>query len=334
MIYIKPSFYDKFKCIASACTDNCCIGWEIDVDDEALSAYEQVEGDFGCRLRENITKSADGSTCFKLCAGERCAFLNKDNLCDIIINCGEGSLCEICKEHPRFYEWFPGVTECGLGLCCEEVCRILLENDEMFTLEEDNDGEKIELDSQEEIYESDLYIFIAGLRDDFFKILSDKKQTLGDRVARLLEKTEQFTGEVCRLKNDREIIRMYEQTEPVDDAWAEYISALKENIDGILSIEEEFKSKAFNASLYAKCLAYILYRHLIKSVFDRCIAQRVCFCVECLRFIMLSDMKSFCETGKLSAAERVNNLKRWSKQIEYSEENTDLLIFGSDDYGQ
>ena len=163
MIYIKPCFYDNFKCKADKCTDNCCIGWEIDIDDETLEKYNAVSGDFGDILRANIIKSPDGSNCFKLKEKERCAFLNENNLCDIIINCGENALCDICREHPRFYEWFPGVTECGLGLSCEEVCRIILENNAPLTFSEYNDGEKIQLTDKNDIAESDTYIFFSWI---------------------------------------------------------------------------------------------------------------------------------------------------------------------------
>ena len=119
MFTIKPDFYDSFKCIADKCTDSCCIGWEIDVDEFALEKYNNINNDFGKKIRSQIIKSEDGSNCFALAENERCPFLNQRNLCDIIINCGEDHLCDICREHPRFYEWFVGVTECGLGLCCE-----------------------------------------------------------------------------------------------------------------------------------------------------------------------------------------------------------------------
>ena len=36
MKYHKPSFFDQFKCIGSACTDTCCAGWEIEVDEGIL----------------------------------------------------------------------------------------------------------------------------------------------------------------------------------------------------------------------------------------------------------------------------------------------------------
>ena len=35
-----PSYYKKFKCIADKCHHNCCIGWEIDIDDEALGTID------------------------------------------------------------------------------------------------------------------------------------------------------------------------------------------------------------------------------------------------------------------------------------------------------
>ncbi len=165
MFIIKPDFYDDFKCIAGECTDSCCIGWEIDVDDMAFEKYNKINTPFGDKIRSQITKSEDGISCFKLSENERCPFLNENNLCDIIINCGEESLCDICREHPRFYEWFPGVTECGLGLCCEEVCRILLESEGPFSLTEESDGEEIVLEAKEDVAESDLYIFLSAFRE-------------------------------------------------------------------------------------------------------------------------------------------------------------------------
>ncbi len=323
MIYIKPWFYDSFKCISSKCTDNCCIGWEIDVDDETLSKYNQVKGDFGNRIAENLIESDDGSTCFRLCENERCAFLNKDNLCDIIINCGKNYLCDICREHPRFYEWFPGVTECGLGLCCEEVCRILLESEEDFSLVEYNDGEEITLQEKDEIAESDTYIFISAFRESLFDILFNKTLTFEEKLVKILSKTESFTGEKIKLRNDKNLLSLYMKTEPIDENWKEFISDLNSTEIGDTSILWEQ-----NNETYSKLLSYILYRHLIKSVFDGCVAQRVCFAVESLRFITMCDMKNYNEKGSVNLTDRIDNIKRWSKQVEYSEENTEILIFG------
>ena len=30
---VYPDYYPEFRCSASACKHNCCIGWEIDIDE-------------------------------------------------------------------------------------------------------------------------------------------------------------------------------------------------------------------------------------------------------------------------------------------------------------
>ena len=243
MFTIKPDFYDSFKCIADKCTDSCCIGWEIDVDDVALEKYNKINTDFGEEICSQIIKSEDGSSCFSLCENERCPFLNKKNLCDIIINCGEDYLCDICREHPRFYEWFAGVTECGLGLCCEEVCRILLENEEPFSLVEESDGEKIVFENQEDVAESDFYIFLSAFREKLFEFLFNKDMSFEDKLVKVLSKTEEFCGEKIIIRNYKNSLEVYKKTEPIDEKWNAFIEALNNNFENIIKIEEEFQEK-------------------------------------------------------------------------------------------
>ncbi len=241
MFYIKPDFYDEFKCIADKCTDSCCIGWEIDVDENAFEKYKKINTPFGEKIRSQIIKSEDESNCFSLCENERCPFLNESNLCDIIINCGEEYLCDICREHPRFYEWFVGVTECGLGLCCEEVCRILLENDEPFSLIEESDGEEMILETKENVAESDFYIFLSAFRENLFEILFNKNMSFEEKLVKVLSKTESFCGEKIKIRNYKNSLEFYKKTEPIDEIWTGYINDLVDKYENILKIEKEFQ---------------------------------------------------------------------------------------------
>ena len=152
MKYVYPNYYGQFKCIADKCKHSCCIGWEIDVDDETFDLYKEVDGDFGARILSEIENSNDGTRHFRLGECERCPFLNERNLCDIILNLGEESLCDICTEHPRFTNEYYGVIEKGLGLCCEETARIILFFDEPFALEvyEDDSDEDITAEERNE----------------------------------------------------------------------------------------------------------------------------------------------------------------------------------------
>lgn len=130
-----PSYYLDFKCIASKCRHTCCAGWEIDIDEATLSLYQS---------NPKLMAKIKGNS-FIMGEDLRCPFLNKDNLCEIILDKGEDYLCDICTEHPRFYNYRGRIEEVGIGLCCEEAARLILsstdnsllsDSDEVLTDEE------------------------------------------------------------------------------------------------------------------------------------------------------------------------------------------------------
>lgn len=92
MIFRYPDYYEKFSCIAGACEDTCCAGWEIDIDDKSYEYYKTVGGAFGEMLRQNIKEyendeeDAYESHGFILKEGRRCPFLNENQLCVIYQN--------------------------------------------------------------------------------------------------------------------------------------------------------------------------------------------------------------------------------------------------------
>lgn len=128
---VAPAYYGRFACIKGACRHSCCIGWEIDIDPDTLRIYQQAQGKMGERLKSGIDSD---NGCFRLDAEERCPFLNGEGLCDIILQMGEESLCQICADHPRFRNFFSDRTEIGLGLCCEAAARLILTDDEPLRL--------------------------------------------------------------------------------------------------------------------------------------------------------------------------------------------------------
>ena len=130
-----PKYYNRFRCIAERCTHSCCVGWEIDVDEATLSLYRTLEGEIGEQIRESITVSEDGSSCFALRPDGRCPHLDDCGLCRIISALGDGALCDICAEHPRFYNEVAGRTECGVGASCEEAARLILAERDYASIE-------------------------------------------------------------------------------------------------------------------------------------------------------------------------------------------------------
>ena len=128
-----PDFYDSFHCIGGKCPDNCCIGWELDIDDDTYEYYRSVKGPFGERLRANMSgaeKSSESeSVSFRLQVDGRCPFLNAENLCDICLELGPDALCRICTDYPRYsFEWGDAIEK-SLTLSCPEAGRLLFLND-------------------------------------------------------------------------------------------------------------------------------------------------------------------------------------------------------------
>ena len=119
-----PDVCAGFRCLAGACRHTCCEGWEIDIDAESMKRYRGMRGAFADRLRESI--SPDPAPHFILTDGERCPMLTGDGLCELILREGEGALCQICADHPRFRNYWSDRVEMGLGLACEEAARLIL----------------------------------------------------------------------------------------------------------------------------------------------------------------------------------------------------------------
>ena len=169
-----PDYYSLFRCIAGRCRHNCCIGWEIDVDGDSLAAYDQIGGEMGERLHKCIDRSGEMPH-FILSEQERCPFLNGKNLCDLILYGGEGMLCQICTDHPRYRSFFSERTEIGVGLCCEEAARLILTKPEKTTLVVTGEGE---LDEEGTA--------LLTLRDHLFAIAQNREEPINQRMEQIL----------------------------------------------------------------------------------------------------------------------------------------------------
>lgn len=125
MVIYVPDYYNQFKCIADKCKHTCCKGWEIDVDDESMKRFSEYNDI--CSRIEDASFILEGED-------ERCPFLREDLLCQMIIDHGENFICDICKDHPRFRNYYDDRIEMGLGLCCEAVCDLIVDNKGKFSL--------------------------------------------------------------------------------------------------------------------------------------------------------------------------------------------------------
>lgn len=311
MILRKPDFYDRFKCIAGRCTDTCCVGWEIDVDENSQEAYRKVIGVFGDKLRDNIE---DGH--FKLQPHDRCPFLDKNNLCEIFTNLGESSLCNICREHPRFVEVYGDIMEKGIGLCCEEAVRLLLEGEGplAFTGEECDEPEDEIDDDDREIRDQVLYE-----REQIFATLADDSLTFQERLYDAFGFSEGTP--FAPLEDAGAYVELLANTESFGPAWDEALARIKKRIASGAISDQGFFSE--NESM--RILAYLVYRHYVKCLFDGHEQGKRLFAVFFWNVVRLFTRELAGDATHPvqdnDSAIKINAIKILSRQLEYCEEN-------------
>lgn len=307
MILTFPTFYRDFKCIANRCTDSCCIGWEIDIDSAAYDKYRLMPESF----QKNIAV-CDGVAHFVLTQDERCPFLQKDGLCKIILEHSEDMLCDICREHPRFYEWYGNYKDAGVGLCCEEAVRLLLESEKALEYETVETQEISDDDTPEDICKS-----VFELRKSLFSIINDRSLTLSDRIERCFLKigAKDVIAPCSADEFFAECVEIAKEMSPFDELWEKYILRL-EALDFQEVKERINKALSENQIRYEKSLSYFVFRHFVKACFDGDLLSHFKFAVIMTILEMLID----CVNGDL-----LFNTRYLSKQIEYSEENIDAL---------
>lgn len=286
---VSPDYYDSFKCIAERCRHTCCAGWEIDIDERSLNKYKNYSGPLSERFLAYIEPDDEGAH-FKLIENEeRCPFLNKSGLCDIISELDETWLCDICTDHPRFRNYFDDRTEIGLGLCCEEAARLILDgNDEpLLNLEpEQNDP-------------------FAEVRRNAFSIIFDRTLTWAQRCDNICKL---FGAELPR-RTVSETACLYDGLEYMSPQWHEMLEALKRNSDIVNNL--------YIPNTSERLLHYFIYRHLANGVYENDFDLRIIFSVMSTQMIVAMS-----KTG-----EDIHECARiYSSEIEYSDENIDILL--------
>ena len=289
MLYVEPDFYGKFQCIADKCAHSCCLGWEIDIDEDTAALYEGLPGELGEELRQQMCREPEPHFC--LTEEERCPFLNEKGLCRLILGFGEDVLCDICREHPRFYNDFPQRQEAGLGLCCEEVARLLLAGEGPLELVYDRD-ETGETEEPE----------LIALRGRLFKILGDFSLPMEERISRCCQGMD-----VGPLVFDSAYWRnFFLGLERMDEEWRL----------ALLTVGQDVSPLPGDAK-HTRLMQYMLYRHFA-SAEDRAQAGLILqFCVLSLRLLWAMEQ---------SGGELAELVRLWSAEIEYSDENIGKIV--------
>ena len=297
------SYYPKFKCIAEKCQHTCCAGWEINIDEQSLNKYEQCVSNFSHTLKKgiNFKKSKFKSDKFK-----RCAFLNNDGLCELIINLGEKNLCQVCADHPRFRSFFNDRTETGLGFCCEEASRIILSyKDKIEPMLINDDEIKTELDFNQKN--------VLDFRNEALQIIQDRTTCINERIENLLKKCK------ANIQDDefKKILKTFLSFERIDKNWSKRLK----------NVDKDFNKRTEeNLSIYCEqFLVNSIYRHLSDAEDTIWVRARAIACVFSW-WIVKSVIKKELTVATDIFDLTVDVVREFSTEVEYSQKNLNKLF--------
>ena len=283
-----PEYYKHFKCIADKCSHSCCIGWELDVDEDTAEKYASLTDGYG----KEITKSIEwGETPhFKLCENDCCPHLDERGLCRIISNLGEDYLCHICREHPRFYNDTPHGKEVGIGMSCEEAARLILSSDGYLNIEEIGEAD----DAENEFFFDPL-----PLRERIYSLLSDRSLPYAQRLQAISDGHEISLDVIDR----RSLIGSLEY--------------LDEGHKALFSdFSSEFETPKELDLPLERALAYFIYRHCSSAWDEEEFRAALGFSLFCERLICSLSVSGV----NIHEAARIV-----SEELEYSEDNTERI---------
>lgn len=295
MISLYPTFYHTFQCKADQCHHTCCQKWTIDVDEETAKLYQTLPTPLGEDLRKFMTVDDEGYYFMFSDKQPTCPLLREDGLCRVVLELGEDSLCDTCHMHPRFYKYIEDLELCGVGLSCEESVEKLLatEGDQLqFTIEDDD----CEFTAED-----------RPVLENIFDLLA-----LGINPA-ICQFTLNHSIHYCQ-----ELVTIYKKTEPIDEEWTKQLA----HLEAILSSTEAsttmdlLKADTIDVSALNKVYQYILYRQ-IDMLAEYSLESLVRYAFDATVFIALLTH----QFGNLP-----EQIRRWSEQIEYDEDNVAFLF--------
>lgn len=297
------NYYPFFKCVAGSCKHTCCAGWEMCIDEQSLLSYKNDASEFSNALKKgiNFRKSK-----FNADKSGRCAFLNDKGLCEIIINLGEQSLCQVCRDHPRFKSFFNDRIELGLGFCCEAAAKMILSfEDKIALIPVKDDGTVQENDFNQKN--------ILAFREKVLLTLQDRNIPIGDRIDSLLTECKASVLD----KDFSKIIKRFLSLERLNKSWTKRLKGASKNFT---------KRTDEKLSLYAEqFLVNSIYRHLSDAEDTMSVRARAIACV-----LSWWVINSIIENEKCISIDLLtltaDIVREFSAEVEYSQKNLDKLF--------
>ena len=262
MKLVTPSFYKDFKCIAGACPDSCCQGWEVDADEASLAYYKTIGGEIRERIESVLDEDEYGNTIFRLTPKKRCPFLNDDNLCDMHIAIGGEHTPFTCRTFPRFINDFGGTREMGVSYSCPVAADMMWnEKTDFDFVSEIND-----LPPSLNDIDAELYFKLLTARKKAYEIVKNPDRPLNKRMIELLDFGVDLQNEIEPYEQGSApapFVSTFDNPELINPEWRKKVK------------NAEFNPSAINSKSCENIAVYFLFRYFMQAVYDGDVLSKI-----------------------------------------------------------
>lgn len=298
MKIVKPTFYKDFKCIAGACPDSCCQGWEVDADEESLEYYKAL--DPALEIKQRIDRVLDrdefDNVIFTLAPKKRCPFLNDENLCDMHIAIGGEHTPVTCRNFPRFIYDFGGTREIGISYSCPVASDMMYNLGEHLSFEEEITDEMPSLND----IDAQTYFTLLNARKKAYAIVQNDSKPLNERLAELLDfgvEIQNQLGEYNEGDDEISFSDVFKNPELINPEWAKRVAN-----PNIKSIETNYANE--------NIASYFIYKYMLQAVYDLDVLSKIKMAVVGILVNTYFGESSW-------------TIHLWSKETEHSQYNMD-----------
>jgi lysine-N-methylase len=234
--------------------------------------------------------------------------------------------------------------EIGVGLCCEEAARLILSDPapaefETYLTDADPDDEEGE--------DAPLYLPLLSLRERLFALLQNRTLPLKERMAQALRLAAAIQDQINRGEVPAEdtpfsetqavpcdvktvlaaAVDVHAEMEYLEQEWMDSIHDLREHM-------EELDFPGFFAALgerryeYEHVLVYLVFRYFLKAVYDENALVKIQQAILMVLTMGALGCRVWQKTGRFSLADQIEVTRQYSKEVEYSDDNMELLSEG------
>ncbi|MDY2581403.1 MAG: flagellin lysine-N-methylase [Clostridium perfringens] len=267
-----PKYMKTFKCIGPNCTDTCCAGWDINIDENTFKKYENDKGNLKELITGKYIKNSQSDDSFnygfmKITEDNKCPFLNENLLCKIHGKCGEENLSITCRRYPRVFNIIDDIYEKSELPSCEEICSkafLNKEKMEFIEIEEELPEDFLEIrrviDTEAFIGSDNLIQYFWDIRIISINIMQNRNFSIEERLSLL----KAFYKSLEDLKTEENFYEIEDLLEKI----TEYPSNITEFIDSKKIIPLSITNNFFKIILDENLLRKVIGTRLKKLLSD------------------------------------------------------------------